>query len=85
MAAALGNLGLIARDQGDADVAEGYLEQSLALWRELGDRVGIGWALTGLAMVARAQGRLDVAAARTDEEPGGLARARRPAEHAPTC
>jgi tetratricopeptide (TPR) repeat protein len=67
MAAALGNLGLIARDEGDADVAERYLEQSLALWQRLDDRVGVGWALTGLAMAARAQGRLDVAAVRTEQ------------------
>ncbi len=44
MAAALGNLGIIARDQGDADAAETHLEQSLALWRQLGrpgrDRLG---------------------------------------------
>jgi hypothetical protein len=37
------------------------------LWRQLGDRVGIGWTLTGLAMVARAQGKFDVAQVRIEE------------------
>jgi tetratricopeptide (TPR) repeat protein len=67
MAAALGNLGLVARDQGDAETAETHLNQSLGLWREVGDRVGIGWVLTGLAMVARARGKFDVANRRTEE------------------
>ena len=48
------------------DTAEARLQASLKLWEELGDRVGIGWALTALGMVARSDGRRDVARSRLE-------------------
>jgi len=46
-------LGVLARDRGDDDQARALYEESLALFRELGDTWGIGLLLNNLARVAR--------------------------------
>jgi tetratricopeptide (TPR) repeat protein len=45
-------LGETALGQGEAALAAGHLQHSLALFRELGDRSGVSWCLAGLAGVA---------------------------------
>lgn len=55
LAAASGNLGLVARDQGDYDGARRFLEHSLSVAREMGDTLGVAWPLSNLGQVARAQ------------------------------
>ncbi|MDQ3700595.1 MAG: tetratricopeptide repeat protein [Chloroflexota bacterium] len=54
--------GALAGYQGDPATARGRYAESLALWRELGDRRGIAVCLSGLGNTARTQG--DYAAAR---------------------
>lgn len=56
---ALLGAGYLARDQGDAAAARARLEGSLRLFREAGDRWGIGSALRSLGVLAQAQGELD--------------------------
>jgi hypothetical protein len=48
----LNNLGLVAHEQGDNAAARALLEESLTIYRELGDRHGIAWSLEGLATAA---------------------------------
>lgn len=50
--------GYLARDQGDATAARARCEQSLLLFREAGDRWGIGSALRSLGVLAQSQGEL---------------------------
>jgi DNA-binding CsgD family transcriptional regulator len=66
-AAALDGAGLLAWYQGDYVAACGLHRQSLAIWRELGDKRGIAHALLGLGHAARAQGDLAVASVRYEE------------------
>jgi predicted ATPase/class 3 adenylate cyclase len=47
--------------QGDYTSAEGYIKQSLVIWRSLGDRQGIGDALANLAFVLYNQNKLEPA------------------------
>lgn len=47
---ALAGAFLIVFRQGDFRAAKALAEESLALWRKLGDRYGIAWALTDLSM-----------------------------------
>jgi tetratricopeptide (TPR) repeat protein len=61
-ARALSAAGLLAYWQGDYPAARARQEDSLAIWRQLGDRKGIGGSLSNLGMVARSQG--DYASAR---------------------
>jgi len=61
-AKALGGAGLLAFWQGDYPSARAQHEEGLAIWRQLGDRRGIGLSLNNLGMLARIQG--DYAAAR---------------------
>jgi len=56
VAAALGNLGMVALDQGHYTAAMARHEQSLAIWRELGDRQGIARTLIALGNAAYSQG-----------------------------
>ena len=63
---ALGNLGIVAREQGDYAAARTYLEQALELDTRLGNPLGQANALGNLGIVAREQG--DYAAARTYHE-----------------
>jgi predicted ATPase/class 3 adenylate cyclase len=48
----LGAAGELASRHGDYASAKAFSEASLALWRELGDRVGIAYALNNLGVVA---------------------------------
>ncbi len=49
-------LGALASAQGDYPAAEGFLEQSLSLYEELGDESGIAASLNALAVSARDRG-----------------------------
>ena len=53
--------------QGDYEAARALLEESLAIFRELGDKRGIAWSLIGLAEVAQAQGDPEKARALLEE------------------
>lgn len=52
---ALTHLGNLAGYRDDFAAARAFLEESLALWRELSDPAGIAYALSGLGTVARRQ------------------------------
>jgi predicted ATPase/DNA-binding CsgD family transcriptional regulator len=56
-AKALHGMGALALEQADFAAARTIFEQSLALWRELGDGRGISGALNNLGLLARARGR----------------------------
>jgi tetratricopeptide (TPR) repeat protein len=60
-------LGTLLLIQGDHDRAAATIEESLALARKLGDRLGINDALYVLAQVAQARGDHDLAARRFEE------------------
>jgi predicted ATPase/DNA-binding SARP family transcriptional activator len=53
---ALNNLGYTAQSQGDFAAARAYQEESLAIYREIGDRKGSAAALTGLGLMVAIQG-----------------------------
>jgi tetratricopeptide (TPR) repeat protein len=72
-AKALYGVGELAFGQGDLARAAELLEESLDLYRELGDEVGVATVLVELGQVARAQGDHDRAAALSEE---GLALSR---------
>jgi tetratricopeptide (TPR) repeat protein len=55
-ARALGAAGMLAYDQGDYRRAVTLLDQSLVLFRELGDDRGVAWTLHSLARAAAEQG-----------------------------
>jgi non-specific serine/threonine protein kinase len=60
-AKALRGAGALAEQQGDFHVAKALLDESLALYRELGDRKGIAVALSSLGAVAGDSGHFDEA------------------------
>ena len=60
----------LAREQGDVVRAVALAEESLTLYRELGDTRGTADALRGLGWVARRQSDLEQAAARLEESLG---------------
>jgi len=62
-AKALGAAGALAREQGDYESAQTLQQESLAIWRESGDRRGIASALSSMGSLARV--RSDYAAAKT--------------------
>jgi tetratricopeptide (TPR) repeat protein len=66
-AKALGGAGELARDRDDYRQAVALSEESLALFRELGDRRGSAWALYNLGRTAAEQGDYRRAAALLDE------------------
>jgi len=66
-AKALTGVGLLAYWQGDYPAARAQHEEGLAIWRQLGDRRGIGISLNNLGMVARSQGDYASARALYDE------------------
>lgn len=66
-AAALGSAGHLAWRQGDFGVARLVLEESLAIFRQLGDRWGAGTALNSLGEVAAGLGELTAARSRFEE------------------
>ena len=51
--------GNLAYHQADYSAATSYFDESLAIWRELGDRRGEGWTLGALGMVTHGRGDLD--------------------------
>jgi tetratricopeptide (TPR) repeat protein len=53
----LGNLGILAKNQGRYADAARYFEEALAIARELGDRAGEGQTLNNLGNLAYVQGR----------------------------
>jgi predicted ATPase/transcriptional regulator with XRE-family HTH domain len=55
-AKALNGAGVLAYDQGDYGRATALLDESLVLYRDLGDQRGTAWALHSLAFVPRDQG-----------------------------
>lgn len=55
-ARALNVAGNLSRDRADHERATAYHEQSLAIWRELGDRRGIARSLNNLGVIARDRG-----------------------------
>jgi tetratricopeptide (TPR) repeat protein len=61
IAHALHSLGAVAYSQGDPITAGTLHERSLAIRRELGDRVGIAASLYNLGMLANSQGDYDAA------------------------
>lgn len=56
-AKALWGAGLMAMNQGNYQFARGMLEESEAIWRALGDRLGLAITLRDLCLVAHFQGR----------------------------
>jgi tetratricopeptide (TPR) repeat protein len=81
-ARALYGVGELAFGQGDLVRASELFEEGLALYRELGDEVGIAIVLVELGQVARAQGDHDRATALSEE---GLALGRKLGERAVTA
>ena len=67
-AQALDGQSVLARRQGDYDVAHALQQESITIRRDVGDRQGIARSLSGLGEVARARGDHD--AARTLEAQG---------------
>lgn len=59
-AKALWSAGFLAWSQGDSE-ANLFLEESVSIWRELGDKRGLGNALLGLGMATLRQGQWKVA------------------------
>ncbi len=55
-AEALNGLGLLLVNKGDNEQAERRLEESLALYRELGDTVNTGWPLLNLGLATMSRG-----------------------------
>jgi hypothetical protein len=67
MGHALLGLGDIARDQGDAGRVRVLCEESLNLFRDLGQKWAIGFSLNNLALAAYLDGDLALAASRAEE------------------
>ncbi len=68
VAAALGNLGMVAQRQSDYAAAQELFAEGLAVWRQLGDSNGIAGSLNNLGDIAKSRG--DHAAARLLLEEG---------------
>jgi hypothetical protein len=62
MATSLDQLGYAALSRGDPPEAEAYFDNSLGLYQAEEDRAGMGRSLAGLASVAVASGRWELAA-----------------------
>ncbi len=60
-AQALNGAGLLASVQGDQQVANVYLQESLRLFRELGDQMGEAWALNHLGQTLNLSGQQELA------------------------
>jgi predicted ATPase/transcriptional regulator with XRE-family HTH domain len=58
---ALNGASMLARIQGDYDQAVRLLEESLSLWRQLGDKSGIAIALDALGFILHQQGQFEQA------------------------
>jgi tetratricopeptide (TPR) repeat protein len=71
LATALTDLGLVTSYIGEcAETADPLLEESLALWRELGDNAGAARVLNGMANRATCHGKSETAAALLDRSLG---------------
>jgi non-specific serine/threonine protein kinase len=70
---ALNRLGWLARERGDTAIARAWLEQSLSIYRELDDKLGISWTTVTLGEVLNMQRELKAAKSMLEE---GLALAR---------
>jgi len=70
---ALNRLGWLARERGDMATARTWLEQSLSIYRELDDKLGISWTTVTFGEVLNLQRELAAAKAMIEE---GLALAR---------
>jgi len=66
-ARALLGAGYIARDQGDIEAAKCWVEESLSLFRGLGDKWGIGSSLRALGLLAQSESNRDQARALLEE------------------
>ncbi len=66
-AKALHAAGWLAREQGDYGPARALFEESLDIYRQLGDARGIGWALVDLGFLTRYEGNYLVAAPMLEE------------------
>jgi predicted ATPase/class 3 adenylate cyclase len=66
-AKALHAAGWAAREQGDYGDARALIEESLGIYRELGDSRGTGWALVDLGFLTRYEGDYLVAASLLEE------------------
>lgn len=64
---ALNRLGWLARERGDTTTAQSWLEQSLLIYRELDDKLGIAWTTVTLGEVLNMQGDLKNARIMLDE------------------
>jgi len=64
---ALNRLGWLARERGDAATAHSWLEQSLSIYRELDDKLGIAWTTVTLGEVLNMQRELTTAKALIEE------------------
>ena len=67
--------GVLARDLGDSQTARRWIEESLALRRNLGDRWGIGQVLNNLATIELIEGNYEAARTAVEESVAKLARA----------
>jgi tetratricopeptide (TPR) repeat protein len=74
-ARALHAAGFFTSQQGDYGEARARFEESLDIFRELGDTRGIGWALVDLGYLARYEGDQAAARSRIEESLGLLRRA----------
>ncbi len=59
LAQALSGAGILAESQGDYEQAITLHEKALALWRQIGNRLGIAASLTNLGIVADSFGDYD--------------------------
>ena len=66
-AKALHAAGWLAREQGDYADARGQIQESLAIFRDLSDARGIGWALVDLGFITRYEGNYDAAKSLLEE------------------
>jgi len=64
---ALNRLGWLARERGDTSTARAWLEQSLSIYRELDDKLGISWTTVTLGEVLNMQGDLEMAKTMIEE------------------
>src|SRR6185295_3226636 len=55
IASSLGNLGIVANDQGDYPLARALHEESLAIRRDLSDKLGVALSLLNLGVVVLAE------------------------------
>jgi len=67
LARSVSNLANVVKLQGDYAKASSLFEECLAIFRELGDPIGIAWSLNYRGDISRAQGQPELARARYGE------------------